>query len=205
LKLPKGIEKEIVVVDDCSTNNVLLTLKKIEKDPEIKLIRHKANTGKGGAIKTGIAESTGNIIVPQDGDLEYDPKDINTLLDCLISKNYDVIYGSRLKKEAKQLYATNLIANKQLTGLINLFFGSKLTDSMTCYKMFRKNAISGIDLKSKGFAFDAEITCKILKKGIKISEIGINYYPRTYEQGKNIRWLDGLKILGAILKYRFIG
>ena len=205
IRLPKGIEKEILVVDDCSKNNVRLILEKLGKDKSLRVIRHETNQGKGACIKTGIEKSTGEIIVPQDGDLEYDPNDIPKLLKIMIENNYEAIYGSRLKRKFRQLYIANYVGNRNLTGLINLLYGACLTDSMTCYKMFRRSAFSGINLKSRGFEFDAEITCKLLKKGVKIHEEMINYFPRTYEQGKNIKWADGFKILFTILKCRFFG
>ena len=201
VKLP--IKKEIVVVDDKSTDKTLSILKKIKG---IKLIEHKKNIGKGAAIKTAIKNADGEIIIIQDADLEYNPEDYNALIRPIIEKKEKVVYGSRVLKKENRLYSSLefYIGGNFLTLLTNILYPSAhITDEPTCYKVFRADVLKSIKLKCKRFEFCPEVTAKILKKGIKIKEIPISYFPRTVKEGKKINWKDGFEAIWTLIKYRF--
>jgi glycosyltransferase involved in cell wall biosynthesis len=198
---------EVIVVDDGSTDqtNRLLT-EYLTKNPELplQLYRQEKNNGKGAGISLAAGRATGNIIVIQDADLEYDPKDFNKLLEPIIGNHADVVYGSRFVGEAphRVLFFFHTIGNKILTFLSNLFTGINLTDMETCYKMFRTDALRKITITEKRFGVEPEITAKISRiDGIRIYEVGISYYGRTYKEGKKIRWTDGVYAIWCILKY----
>lgn len=202
------IEKEVIVIDDGSTDQTGNILNKWKN--KIKYVQHARNFGKGAAIRSGLNIASGDIIIIQDADLEYDPIYYTTLLKPILEKNAKVVYGSRLINyplklwgKNKTILPTHLIANKILTGLTNLIFNSKLTDMETCYKLFKAECLEGIKLESNRFNFEPEITAKLLKKGYKILEIPITVKPRTYNQGKKIGLLDGLQATWTIIKYRF--
>jgi len=198
------IKKEIIVVDDGSIDNTLKILREID---EIKLISHKKNSGKGAATRTGIKHATGDIIIIQDADLEYNPDDYGKLIEPILQKKEKVVYGSRLlnKKKAKYSKFSFFVGGKIMTIATNLLYPSaKLTDEPTCYKVFRSDILKNIDLKCKRFEFCPEVTAKVLKKGIRIKEIPISYYPRSVKEGKKINWKDGLEGVWTLLKYRFI-
>lgn len=209
VKLPL-IKKEVIVVDDCSsdeTNKILSNFKK----GGFKYFRHKKNSGKGAAIKTGLGHATGELIIIQDADLEYDPVYYKELLEPVLKNRAQVIYGSRLINYPLILWGRNktvlpahLIANKFLTFLTNLLYGSSVTDMETGYKLFKKVVLEGIKIDSNKFDFEAEVTAKILKKRIPIIEVPISITPRTYNEGKKIGWKDGLAAVWTLLKYRFI-
>jgi dolichol-phosphate mannosyltransferase len=209
VKLPNGLKKEVIIVNDASTD---ATTKIIEKKENFfEYVEHINNEGKGSAVKDGIKKSTGDILIIQDADLEYDPKYYSILLEPILTNKCKVVYGTRLKKyplkiwgSGKTVLPTHLIANKFLTFLTNLLYGSKLTDMETCYKVFTKDVISSISLKAKRFDFEPEITAKILKKGIVIFEVPIVVNPRTYSEGKKIGFLDGIIAIWTIIKYRFV-
>ena len=201
------LEKEIIVVDDCSIDD---TIEKLEiyqlnnPDQFIKLFKHSVNKGKGAAIHTGIKEANGDIIVIQDADLEYDPIEYNLLLNPIISNLADVVYGSRFigGKPRRILFFWHSIGNKILTFLSNCFTNLNLSDMETCYKMFRSEVIKSIILQEKRFGFEPEVTSKIAKiKGIRIFEVGISYYGRTFNEGKKIGWRDGFRAIYCIFKY----
>lgn len=205
--LRNNIEKEIIIVDDCSTDNSFQVVTGFaEKNPSfmLRIIRHEKNRGKGACIRSGIAESTGDIILIQDADFEYNPADYNKLLDPIIDGHADVVFGSRFRgSEAHRvLFFIHSAGNKFLTFLSNLFTGLNLTDMETGYKMFRKDILKNLTLKENRFGFEPEVTAKISRiKKIRIYEVGISYYGRTYADGKKIHWVDGFRAIYCILKY----
>lgn len=196
------IEKEIIIVDDGSTDGTKNLLKKI-KD-KYKVIFHEKNRGKGAAVKTGIKESTGDIIIIQDADLEYDPNDYYELTKPILQKKAKVVYGSRfLSKKQIIKYKLNWLATKFLNLLVFILYFNKITDEPTGYKTFDASLIKSINIKADRFDWEPEVTAKILKKGIKIHEVPISYYPRSFEDGKKIGWKDGFQAIWALFKYRF--
>lgn len=207
VSLAGGLEKEIVVVDDCSTdgtNNIVSGFASQQKNIEIKCITHEINKGKGAALHTGIATASGDFIVIQDADLEYDPREYNLLLQPILEGFADVVYGSRFMGGSPHriLFFWHTIGNKFLTFLSNLCTNLNLTDMETCYKMFKAEVVQSLNLKEKRFGFEPEVTAKISRvPGIRIYEVGISYYGRTYEEGKKIGWKDGFRAIYCILKY----
>jgi len=205
--LINNIQKEIIIINDCSTDETgEFVLKYIENnsDLEIKYHKHKTNKGKGAAIRTGIQSATGEYLIIQDADLEYDPNEYNLLLKTIIDGHADVVYGSRFMggKPHRILFFWHTIGNKLLTFLSNMFTNLNLTDMETCYKMFRTEIIQRIILKENRFGFEPEVTAKIARlKDIRIYEIGISYYGRTYQEGKKINWKDGFRAIYCIIKY----
>ena len=195
------IEKEIIIVDDYSKDGSREILGKLKK---YKIIFQDKNYGKGYAIRTGIKNSTGDFIIIQDSDLEYDPNDYSQLLKPLIGESADVVYGSRfLKRNKKGIYRFYL-ANKILSFFTSIIYFKNITDMETCYKVFRSDVIKSMNIKSKKFDFEPEITAKLLRKNIKIIEVPISYYPRDRLDGKKIRFKDGLSAIWTLIKYRFV-
>lgn len=196
------IEKEIIVVDDFSTDGTRELLADIA---DIKVFYHENNTGKGGALQTGFRQSTGDIIIIQDADLEYDPEDYHKLLTPILKGKGDVVYGSRfLSGDPKRvLYLWHFFGNRLLTNLSNLFTGLTLTDMETCYKVFRREVVDSFKdkLESKRFGIEPEMTAYVAKGKWRIYEVGISYYGRTYEEGKKINWHDGVKAIWYIIKF----
>lgn len=194
--------KELIIVDDGSFDGTREILSGIHH-PEVKVIFHSVNTGKGGAIHTGLSQATGDIILIQDADLEYDPSEYPILLKPILDGKADVVYGSRFAGHGahRVLYFWHYMGNKFLTLLSNIFTDLNLTDMETCYKVFTRTALEGIVLKEKRFGFEPEITAKIAKKRLRIYEVPISYYGRTYEEGKKINWRDGVSAMWCILRY----
>jgi glycosyltransferase involved in cell wall biosynthesis len=207
VKIECGFEKQIIIVNDSSTDNSKSVLEQyIENNPDmsISLYNHTFNQGKGAAIHTGIKHAGGDYVIVQDADLEYDPQEFNLLLKPVIEAGADVVFGSRFSggRPHRILFFWHTIGNKFLTFLSNMFTNLNLTDMETCYKLFRREIIQGIQLKEKRFGFEPEVTAKIARlKGIKIYEVGISYYGRTYEEGKKINWKDGFRAIYCILRY----
>lgn len=210
IKLPTGISKEIIVVDDCSTDQtsrILTNLKKIK----FKYIIHQKNMGKGASVRTGILNSEGDFIIIQDADLEYDPNDYTPLLEPILGGKSQIVFGTRLINYPLKLWGRNktflplhLLANKFLTWLLNFLYNSRLTDMETGYKLFTREVIEKLHLKSNRFEIEPEITIKSLKLGYNIFEVPIKTKPRGYDEGKKIGFWDGLAAIWIILKYRII-
>lgn len=215
VKFPKNIEKEIIIIDDASKDNsynyIIAFKNEVKNKILVKILKHGVNQGKGTSVVDGINLSNGEVIVVQDADLEYDPNDLIRLLNPIIEGKSDVVYGSRLKHYPLKLFGskrTPLIAhylgNKFLTFMTEILYQRKVSDMETCYKMFRKEVLKGIDIKAKRFDFEPEFTAKILKRGYKILEVPIKVKPRGYDEGKKISWKDGFIALWTLVKYRFV-
>lgn len=196
-----NLEKEIILIDDCSDDGT----KELYKDIPHKVLYHNYNQGKGAALRTGLTEATGDIIIIQDADLEYDPIDYIPLIKLILDGHADVCYGSRLTggKPSRSFMFTHLLGNKFLSLLTNILYGSTLTDMETCYKAFRAEFIKDITIKSDRFDFEPEITAKVLKKHARLYELPISYYGREFSEGKKITWRDGIFAIIALIKYRF--
>ena len=193
-------EKEIIVINDASRDATEEQLKPYLS--QIKYLKHKTNLGKGSAIKTGLGVMAGDAVIVQDADLEYDPADIKLLLDKM-DKGADVVYGSRNLHPERRGYSHYVMGAKIMDWLVNIFFFTHLTDVYTCYKLFKTEVIKKIDIQSKGFELEMELTVKTLKLGYKIKEVPIHYYPRKFNEGKKIRTKDGIKGISTLLKHRF--
>ncbi len=196
------LKKEIIVVDDMSTDGTRDILEQKVKPLVSKIVYHKQNGGKGAALKTGFAHATGDIVIIQDADLEYDPMEYELVTAPILKGEADVVYGSRFLASKAKGYVTNRMANKFLTRLSNLFTHLRLTDMETCYKAFKREIIQSVDIEEKRFGFEPEITAKIARMNIRIKEVPISYFPRTMEEGKKIGFKDGLRAIYCIWKYR---
>jgi glycosyltransferase involved in cell wall biosynthesis len=197
------ITKEIIVVDDGSTDSSAEILK-MEADSTIKVFHHPKNMGKGAAIRTGLEHMTGDFIVIQDADLEYDPEDYRALLAPMLKKKAEVVYGSRFTGEHRDMLFWHMLGNKLLSLTTNVLYNTTLSDMETCYKMFWRGALEGITIKSNRFNFEPEITAKVLKKKIRVYEVPISYAGREYSEGKKITWKDGLQAFWTLIKFRFV-
>ncbi len=202
------LEKEIIIVDDFSTDGTRDSLTEMQKkNPGIKVIYHEHNQGKGAALRTGFKIATGHILIVQDADLEYSPTDYPKLLKPILDGRADVVYGSRFigGESHRVLYFWHSIGNKFLTLLSNMFTNLNLTDMEVCYKVFKREVLEIIELTENRFGFEPEFTAKISRQGLRIYEVGISYAGRTYREGKKVGWRDGVRAVYAIIKYNCFG
>jgi len=199
-----GAVDEIIIVDDGSTDQTRELLKPEENQPGTIVIYQARNQGKGAAVRTGIDRAAGDIILIQDADLEYDPRDYPMLIRPIVEGRVKVVYGSRFLGPRKAMMFWHMLGNRLLTLLTNVLYNAILSDMETCYKVFRADVIKGIPLRSKRFEFEPEITAKVLKRGHRIFEVPISYYGREYDEGKKITWREGPKAMWTLIKYRFV-
>jgi glycosyltransferase involved in cell wall biosynthesis len=197
------LEKEVILVDDCSKDGSRDILKNINKSGVVTIF-HDVNKGKGAAIRTGLQYVTGDVVIIQDADLEYDPNEYLKLIEPIRSGAADVVYGSRFAGRTEKMSFAHLIGNKMLTIATNILYGTKLTDMETCYKMVKAPIFKSIKLRANRFDFEPEITAKLLKSGKRIIEIPISYQGRQWTEGKKITWKDGITALWSLIKYRFV-
>ncbi len=201
-----GLQKELLIIDDASEDSSFEIAKKIsDRDNRIKIFRHNVNLGKGAALRTGFQAATGDVVIIQDADLEYDPEEYPDLLAPIMEDRADVVYGTRFSGQKNQevLYFWHMLGNRVLTVLSNIFTGLRLTDMETCYKVFRKDVISKISICENRFGFEPEITAKIcrLKPRPRIFEVAISYHGRSFTDGKKITWVDGVRAIYCIVRY----
>lgn len=203
LQVQLPIEREVIIVDDCSTDGTRDYLNSLDENDEIKVVFHAKNQGKGAALRTGFNHATGDLVIIQDADLEYEPNEYLKLLKPILDGKADVVYGSRFVggESHRVLYFWHSLGNRFLTFLSNMFTNLNLTDMEVCYKVFKKEVLEQITLTEDRFGFEPEFTAKIASLDCIIYEVGISYYGRTYEEGKKINWRDGIRAVYVILKY----
>jgi glycosyltransferase involved in cell wall biosynthesis len=201
------LDKEIVIVDDCSKDGTRDELAKLATQPGIRVIYHDVNQGKGAALRTGFQSATGDIVIIQDADLEYDPREYAKLMQPIIEGRADVVFGSRFAggESHRVLYFWHSMGNRFLTLLSNMFTDLNLTDMETCYKVFRREVLQQITVEENRFGFEPEITAKVAKLRCRVYEVGISYAGRTYDEGKKIGWKDGVRAVWCIVKYNMRG
>jgi glycosyltransferase involved in cell wall biosynthesis len=198
------LEREIVVVDDGSTDGTREVLRQLENVQDVSVVLHERNQGKGAAVRTGLQHASGDIMLIQDADLEYDPRDYPSLLQPILEGRSQVVYGSRFRGgPTRAMFFWHMIGNRFLTLITNVLYDSILSDMETCYKVFTRQVADQLDLKASGWGFDPEITAQILRLGYRIYEVPITYTGREFHEGKKIGWHDGLTVLWTLLKYRF--
>ncbi|MGD9140181.1 MAG: glycosyltransferase family 2 protein [bacterium] len=198
-----SLDKEIIMVDDGSTDGSREILESLEPG-RARVILHEKNSGKGAAIRTAIPHCTGDVITIQDADLEYDPEDLLKLIKPIEAGKADIVYGSRFTGERRNMFFWHWVGNQLLTLITNILYDTTLSDMETCYKMFKSDILKGIDLKSRSFEIEVEMTAKVLKRKHRIYEVPISYAGREFHEGKKITWKDGLVALYHLFKYRFV-
>lgn len=196
------IDKEIIIVDDCSIDTTRGLLEKIRSE-NVTIYYHQRNLGKGAAVRTGLHHATGDVVIVQDGDLEYDPGDYLKLVQPILDGRTDVVYGSRVLAHSPISYRRYNWGSRFLTWVANRIYGLNITDLYTCYKVISRDVMQSLDLRCRGFEFCPEVTAKLTRKGHSIVELPISYHPRPFEEGKKIRWFDGLVGLWTLIRYRF--
>lgn len=196
------IEKEIILVDDFSTDGTRDLLHDLERQT-FKVLYHEKNQGKGAALRTGFQHATGEFVIVQDADLEYDPNDYIKLLKPILDGKADVVFGSRFSGHRSNMTSLHTLGNLFLTGITNLFYRTSITDMETCYKLFRRETIQEIRIECNRFNFEPEVTAKLLKRGLRIVEVPISYSGRSFSEGKKITWRDGFSAVWTLIKYRF--
>lgn len=201
--LPASLNRELIIVDDGSTDGTREILKSLENRNDVKLIYKELNSGKGDSLKVGFKNSKGDYVIVQDADLEYEPKDYFKLLEAIDGKDNTIIYGSRFMGHYEEMSSLHYYGNKFLTLITNILYGVELSDMETCYKLFPGNFIRSLKLKANRFDFEPEITAKVLKSGYKIIEVPIKYYGRKHSEGKKITWKDGFNAIYSLIKYKF--
>jgi glycosyltransferase involved in cell wall biosynthesis len=202
VELPDGIEREIIVVDDGSDDGTRDVLNQLG-DSTVRVVMHEANLGKGAALRTGFAHATGDYVLVQDADLEYDPEDWPKLLNPVLRGKARVVYGSRFTGERRNMLLIHWIGNRFLSMTTNVLYNTTLSDMETCYKLFERELVGQLNLQSNRFDIEPEITAKVLKRGIRIYEVPISYSGREFDEGKKITWRDGFSALWTLVKYRF--
>jgi len=203
VRLPR-LSKEIIIVDDASTDGTKKNLTRLKKKiPSLKILYHQKNRGKGAAVRTGLAKATGDYVLIQDADLEYDPQDIPSLLRPIQEGKAVVVYGSRFTGEHRNMFFWHMLGNKFLSLATNILYNTTLSDMEVCYKLLPRSLAKNISLKEDRWGFDPEVTAKILKRGVRIYEVPITYAGREFSEGKKIFWKDGLRVMWVLLKCRF--
>jgi glycosyltransferase involved in cell wall biosynthesis len=200
--LPEGMVREVIVINDGSHDQTAKVLNRYNDHNDVKIL-HQANQGKAAALVRGVAESAGDILLIQDADLEYDPVQYPALLDPILKGEVDVVYGSRFLGDIKDMRWINKWANRVSNWTLRALYGVNLTDINTCYKVFKREVIQGIHIRSRNFAFETEVTVKLILRGIRIKEVPIEYVARSHREGKKIRWMTALEMYWPIIKYRF--
>lgn len=195
-------DKQIIVVDDCSTDG---TREFLREQPDVELVENTCNAGKGASIRTGLDRASGDIVIIQDADLEYDPHDYAKLIEPIIEGRADIVYGTRFAGARPDMRFANYLGNKVFAWLATILYAVKVTDEATCYKVFRTEVIKSLDLRCRRFEFCPEVTARLLKRGYRYAEVPISYEARTYGQGKKIKWYDGVECIWTLIKYRFVG
>lgn len=196
------VEKEIIVADDFSTDG---TREYVRSQPDVRLVENPSNLGKGAAIRAALEHVTGDIVLIQDADLEYDPRDYPKLIQPILDGRADMVYGTRFVPAKPKMRLANYWANRLFAFLATVLYRTKVTDEATCYKAFRTEVLKSLDLRCRRFEFCPEVTARLLKRGYRYAEVPISYHARTAQEGKKIKWYDGLECIWALIKYRFVG